>query len=275
MVSGNRFKERTAILLDDVNLMTPADPKLLANIRIVLARTSHPGNIGAAARAMKTMGLSQLYLVAPAVFPNSQADAMAASAGDVLARATVCATLAEALADTTLVLGVSARRRDIVADVLTPPVTAIRLLTEAQAGPVALVFGNETSGLSNEELGLCQGLVTINANPDYSSLNLAAAVQVLSYEIRQAWLGHASWPQPEMDAATGDELERFYSHLETTLADLEFLNPGSPSKLMLKLRRLFSRTRLAKEEVNILRGILTAAQETRQAANRARNHDTE
>jgi len=275
MVSGNRFKERTAILLDDVNLMTPADPKLLANIRIVLARTSHPGNIGAAARAMKTMGLSQLYLVAPAVFPNSQADAMAASAGDVLARATVCATLAEALADTTLVLGVSARRRDIVADVLTPPVAAIRLLTEAQAGPVALVFGNETSGLSNEELGLCQGLVTINANPDYSSLNLAAAVQVLSYEIRQAWLGHASWPQPEMDAATGDELERFYSHLETTLADLEFLNPGSPSKLMLKLRRLFSRTRLAKEEVNILRGILTAAQETRQAANRARNHDTE
>lgn len=255
--------------------MTPADPKLLANIRIVLARTSHPGNIGAAARAMKTMGLSQLYLVAPAVFPNSQADAMAASAGDVLARATVCATLAEALADTTLVLGVSARRRDIVADVLTPPVTAIRLLTEAQAGPVALVFGNETSGLSNEELGLCQGLVTIAANPDYSSLNLAAAVQVLSYEIRQAWLGHASWPQPEMDAATGDELERFYSHLETTLADLEFLNPGSPSKLMLKLRRLFSRTRLAKEEVNILRGILTAAQETRQAANRARNHDTE
>jgi TrmH family RNA methyltransferase len=275
MVSGNRFKERTAILLDDVNLMTPADPKLLANIRIVLARTSHPGNIGAAARAMKTMGLSQLYLVAPAVFPNSQADAMAASAGDVLARATVCATLAEALADTTLVLGVSARRRDIVADVLTPPVAAIRLLTEAQAGPVALVFGNETSGLSNEELGLCQGLVTINANPDYSSLNLAAAVQVLSYEIRQAWLGHASWPQPEMDAATGDELERFYRHLETTLADLEFLNPGSPSKLMLKLRRLFSRTRLAKEEVNILRGILTAAQETRQAANRARNHDTE
>lgn len=275
MVSGNRFKERTAILLDDVNLMTPADPKLLANIRIVLARTSHPGNIGAAARAMKTMGLSQLYLVAPAVFPNSQADAMAASAGDVLARATVCATLAEALADTTLVLGVSARRRDIVADVLTPPEAAIRLLTEAQASPVALVFGNETSGLSNEELGLCQGLVTINANPDYSSLNLAAAVQVLSYEIRQAWLGHASWPQPEMDAATGDELERFYSHLETTLADLEFLNPGSPSKLMLKLRRLFSRTRLAKEEVNILRGILTAAQETRQAANRARNHDTE
>lgn len=240
--------------------MTPSDPKLLANIRIVLTRTSHPGNIGAAARAMKTMGLSQLVLVAPAVFPNSQADAMAASAGDVLAQARVCVTLAEALTGTTLALGVSARRRDIVAQVRTPPEAAICLLTEAQAAPVALVFGNETSGLSNEELGLCQGLVTIAANPDYSSLNLAAAVQVLSYEIRQAWLGHPNWPQPEMDAATGDELEKFYAHLEATLAELEFLNPGSPSKLMLKLRRLFGRTRLAKEEVNILRGILTAAQ---------------
>jgi TrmH family RNA methyltransferase len=161
------------------------DPKLLAIIRIVLARTSHPGNIGAAARAMKTMGLSQLYLVNPAVFPSSQADAMASSAADLLKQAHVCSTLAEALAGTTLALGVSARRGDIVADVLTPPEAATRLLTEAQAGPVALVFGNETSGMSNEELGFCQGLVTIDANPEYSSLNLAAAVQVLSYEIRR------------------------------------------------------------------------------------------
>ena len=255
--------------------MTPSDPKLLANIRVVLTRTSHPGNIGAAARAMKTMGLSDLVLVDPAVFPNSQADAMASGATDLLAQAKVCATLAEALADTTLALGVSARRRDIVSEVLTPAEASKRLLTEAQIGPVALVFGNETSGLSNEEVSLCQGLVTIAANPDYSSLNLAAAVQVLSYEIRQAWLGHARWPQPEMDAATGDEVEKFYGHLETALADLEFLNPGSPGKLMLKLRRLFARTRLAKEDVNILRGILTAAQEARQAANRARNRDTQ
>jgi TrmH family RNA methyltransferase len=269
MMSGYGFKERDAILLDDINLMTPADPKLLASIRIVLTRTSHPGNIGAAARAMKTMGLSQLILVEPAVFPNSQADAMAAGSTDLLAQAKVCATLAEALADTTLALGVSARRRDIVSEVLTPPEASLRLLTEAQAGPVALVFGNETSGLSNEELSLCQGLVTIPANPEYSSLNLAAAVQVLSYEIRQAWLGHASWPQPEIDTATGDEVEKFYGHLETALAELDFLNPGSPGKLMLKLRRLFARTRLAKEEVNILRGILTAAQEAQQAANKA------
>jgi len=255
--------------------MTTADPKLLANIRVVLTRTSHPGNIGAAARAMKTMGLSRLVLVGPAVFPNSQADAMASGAADLLAQASVCATLAEALADTTLALGVSARRRDIVAEVLTPPEASRRLLTEARIGPVALVFGNETSGLSNEELSLCQGLVTIAANPDYSSLNLAAAVQVLSYEIRQAWLEHASWPQPEIDAATGAEIERFYGHLETALADLEFLNRGSPGKLMLKLRRLFARTRLAKEEVNILRGILTAAQEARQRADRVSKHGAE
>lgn len=246
--------------------MTPADPKLLANIRIVLARTSHPGNIGAAARAMKTMGLSQFYLVQPYVFPNSQADAMAASAGDLLAQAHVCATLGEALAGTSLALGVSARRRDIVAEVLTPAESATRLLTEAQAGPVALVFGNETNGLSNDELGQCQGLVTIAANPEYSSLNLAAAVQVLSHEIRQAWLEHPSWPEPALDTASLDEVERFYGHLQTTLAELEFLNPGSPSKLMLKLRRLFSRTRLEKEEVNILRGILTSAQEAKRVA---------
>ncbi len=246
-------------------LMTSPDPKLLANIRVVLTRTSHPGNIGAAARAMKTMGLSQLYLVEPAVFPNSQADAMASGATDLLAQARVFTTLAEALADTTLALGVSARRRDIVAEMLAPKEASIRLLAEAQAAPVALVFGNETSGLSNEELSLCQGLVTIPASPEYSSLNLAAAVQVLSYEIRQVWLGQTGWPQPEMDAASGDEVEKFYAHLETTLAELEFLNPGSPGKLMMKLRRLFSRTRLAKEEVNILRGILSAAQEAKAA----------
>lgn len=244
--------------------MTLPNPKLLESIRIVLSRTSHPGNIGAAARAMKTMGLSQLYLVEPSVFPNSQAEAMASGAADLLANAVVCESLTEALAGTVLALGVSARRRDITSEILTPSEAASRLLTEAQRAPVALVFGNETSGLSNDELGLCQGLVTIAANPDYSSLNLAAAVQVLCYEVRQSWLKYPSWPQPELDAATMEEIERFYTHLETTLAELEFLNPGSPGKLMLKMRRLFSRTRLAKEEVNILRGILTAAGEAAQ-----------
>ncbi len=251
-------------------LITQPDPKLLDQIRIVLSHTSHPGNIGAAARAMKTMGLSRLFLVNPGVFPNSQAEAMASGAADVLANAVVCKTLAEALTGTSLALGVSARRRDIMSEVLTSAQAAPRLLVEAQATPVALVFGNETSGLSNEELGLCQGLVSIHANPDYSSLNLAAAVQVLSYEVRQSWLNCVSWPQPEIDAASMEEIERFYSHLESTLAKLEFLNPGSPGKLMLKLRRLFARTRLAKEEVNILRGILTAASEAAHRSERPR-----
>ena len=252
--------------------MAQPDPTLLSHIRIVLSRTSHPGNIGAAARAMKTMGLSQLYLVEPSVFPNSQAEAMASGAADLLANAVVCESLTEALAGTVLALGVSARRRDIMAEALTPIEAASRLLSEAQVAPVALVFGNETSGLSNDELGLCQGLVTIAANPDYSSLNLAAAVQVLCYEVRQSWLNYPSWPQPEIDVATMEEIERFYTHLETTLAELEFLNPGSPGKLMLKMRRLFSRTRLAKEEVNILRGILTAASE---AAHRSARRGTQ
>ena len=251
--------------------MTLSDPNLLANVRIVLARTSHPGNIGAAARAMKTMGLSQLWLVDPAVFPNSQAEAMASGATDVLAQARVCGSLAEALAGTRLALGLSARRRDLVAEVLTPGEAASRALIEAQAAPVALVFGNEANGLSGEELALCQALVTIPANPEYSSLNLAAAVQVLAYELRQAWLDRAAWPQPEFDAAPLEEIERFYGHLEKALADLEFLNPGSPGRLMLKLRRLFSRTRLAREEVNILRGVLAAAQEAKRAATAARN----
>lgn len=253
--------------------MTQSDSRFLDHIRIVLSRTSHPGNIGAAARAMKTMGLSQLYLVDPSVFPNSQAEAMASGAADVLANAVVCETLTQALSGTVLALGVSARRRDITSEILTPSEAALRLLAEAQIAPVALVFGNETSGLSNDELGLCQGLVTIAANPGYSSLNLAAAVQVLCYEVRQSWLEHPDWPQPEIDAATMEEIERFYAHLETTLAELAFLNPGSPGKLMLKLRRLFARTRLAKEEVNILRGILTAASAAHKSSPRGTQND--
>ncbi len=154
---------------------------------------------------------------------------------------------------------------------LTPAEAAPRVLAEAQAAPVALVFGNEANGLCADELALCQALVTIPANPDYSSLNLAAAVQVLAYEVRKAWLGRAVWPQPELDAAPLDDIERFYGHLERTLADLEFLNPGSPGRLMLKLRRLFSRTRLTREEVSILRGVLAAAQDAKRAAMAARN----
>lgn len=247
------------------------NPASLKNIRIVLCAPRHPGNIGAAARALKTMGLTQLYLVEPQRFPDPEAEWRASRATDVLAGATVCASLDEALAGVAFSVACSARSREVAVPAVTAREAAAQVVDIARTQPVALVFGNETSGMSNEELSLCQGLVTIAANPDYSSLNLAAAVQVLSYEIRQAWLGHASWPPPEMDAATGDEVERFYAHLETTLVDLDFLNHGSPGKLMLKLRWLFARTRLAKEEVNILRGILTAAQAAKRAARQAQN----
>jgi len=233
---------------------------LLDQVRVVLARTSHPGNIGSAARAMKTMGLSRLSLVTPAIFPNSQADAMASGATDLLASARVHESLDDALSDVTLAFGLSARRRDIVAEVLSPAEAAEQLLAAAQRGPVALVFGNEASGLTNEELQRCHALVTIPANPAYSSLNLAQAVQLLCWELRRAIQGKVDWADA-FDAAPLADVERFYVHLETTLAELEFLNPGSPGKLMEKMRRLFSRARLSREEVNILRGILTAAQE--------------
>lgn len=241
--------------------MTAPTLDLLDRISVVLSRTSHPGNIGAAARAMKTMGLSRLVLVDPAIFPNSQADAMASGATDLLEAATVCETLDTALAGMTLAFGLSARRRDIVAEVLSPAEAAAQMLAAAQNGPVALVFGNEASGLTNEELQRCHALVTIPANPAYSSLNLAQAVQLLSWELRRAVQGRVEWAEPVFDAAPLDDVERFYGHLETTLADLEFLNPGSPGKLMEKMRRLFSRARLSKDEINILRGVLTAAQE--------------
>lgn len=260
--SPTKYKERTRHSTDFVSDPSVSEPPfaLLDNVRVVLSRTSHPGNIGSAARAMKTMGLSALSLVSPAIFPNSQADALASGATDVLEAARVHDSLDAALSDVTLAFGLSARRRDIVAEVLSPAEAAAQLLAAARQGPVALVFGNEASGLSNEELQRCHALVTIPANPAYSSLNLAQAVQLLCWELRRALQDKVDW-ETVFDAAPLADVERFYAHLEATLADLEFLNPGSPGKLMEKMRRLFSRTRLSREEVNILRGILTSAQE--------------
>lgn len=229
----------------------------LGQIRIVLCRPSHPGNIGSAARAMKTMGLADLYLVAPRVFPDSEADALASGAVDVLARATVCATLEEALSGCVLAIGASTRQRDLQAALLTPEQAAAQALSEARAGTVAMVFGNETFGLSKEELACCQALVTIPANPEYSSLNLGAAVQIMAYVLRRTALSE-EFEQPSLDVADLAEVERFYVHLEQTLVQIGFLNPASPKRLMPKLRRLFSRTRLEKEEINILRGMLAA-----------------
>ncbi len=231
------------------------------SIRIVLVNTTHPGNIGAAARAMKNMGLARLCLVQPQGFPCAEATARASGADDVLANAVVCQSLEQALAGCRFVVGTSARSRRISWPVENPRQCAVRLLQESKQGEVALVFGREHSGLTNEELEKCHYLVHIPSNPDFSSLNLAAAVQVLSYELMMAQTGRSA--QPEEDArelVPAEEMESFFGHLEQTLLELEFLNAHQPRKLMRRLRRLFNRARLDKTEVNILRGILAAAQ---------------
>lgn len=236
-------------------------PNLLQKIRIVLCQTSHPGNIGAAARAMKTMGLSQLVLVNPKTFPHAEAIAMASGATDILEHALVCNTLAEALQGTTLAIGMSARRRELSHELVSAHEGVQRAVTTAHHTPVAIVFGTEMSGLSNAELDHCQLLAMIPANPEYSSLNLAAAVQVISYELRMATLNN---PQPAgtepAPMATNDDVERFYTHLEQVLVEIGFLNPAQPKRLMQRLRRMYGRAGLEKEEVNILRGILSATQ---------------
>ncbi len=236
-------------------------PNLLQKIRIVLCQTSHPGNIGAAARAMKTMGLSQLVLVNPKTFPHAEAIAMASGATDILEHALVCNTLAEALQGTTLAIGMSARRRELSHELVSAHEGVQRAVATAHHAPVAIVFGTEMSGLSNAELDHCQLLAMIPANPEYSSLNLAAAVQVISYELRMATLNN---PQPASTEpapmATNDDVERFYTHLEQVLVEIGFLNPAQPKRLMQRLRRMYGRAGLEKEEVNILRGILSATQ---------------
>ncbi|OIQ82722.1 tRNA (cytidine/uridine-2'-O-)-methyltransferase TrmJ [mine drainage metagenome] len=236
----------------------------LARIRIVLCQTSHPGNIGSAARAMKTMGLSELHLVRPHKFPHADANAMSAGATDILDGARVCDSLEQALAGCTLVIGLTARRRELSHRAASPRETAALCIAAEQ--DVALVFGNETSGLSNEELILCQHLVHIPANPDYSSLNLASAVQIMAYELRMALLGEPRQVEPanpykRIKPATHDEIEGFYGHLEQTLVEVGYLDPGQPGRLMSRLRRLFTRAGLQQEEVNILRGILKAVHE--------------
>jgi tRNA/rRNA methyltransferase len=230
----------------------------LARIRIVLVRTSHPGNIGAAARAMKTMGLERLYLVAPRAFPDPVAHARASGADDVLARACVVGSLDEALSGTVLSAALTARRREWSVPVRFAREAAAELVAVAARGDVALVFGTETSGLTNDEVALCTMPVSIPANPAFSSLNLGAAVQLLCYELRMA----ALVPQPPVqalpDAATFDEIEGFHRHLERAMITSGFYDPGNPKRLLPRVRRLFGRIRLEREEINILRGILSA-----------------
>ena len=236
---------------------------MLENIRVVLVNTSHTGNIGSAARAMKTMGLSQLILVDPVAPPDGKSSALAAGAGDVLANAKIVGTLAEAVAECGLVIGTSARSRTLSWPMLEPRECGEKLISEVPKYPVALVFGRENNGLSNEELQLCHFHVCIPANPDYSSLNLAAAVQTLCYEVRMAYLnltrGQHPQTQPEdNDYPLSEDLEGFYSHLEQTLIKTNFIIAKHPGMVMTKLRRLYNRARPESQELNILRGMLAS-----------------
>lgn len=241
---------------------------LLENIRVVLVNTSHPGNIGGAARAMKNMGLSRLVLVDPVDFPSGDAVARASGATDVLDAAQVVGTLEEALVGCSLVIGTSARDRRIPWPLLDPRECGVTSCEQAAGGgEVALVFGREYAGLTNEELQRCQYHVHIPSNPEFSSLNLAAAVQVLVYEVRMAWLTAQNLPTKveklettavlNSQAATADELESFYGHLRRVLVMIGFLDPQKPRHLMTRLRRLYGRSAVSKLEMNILRGILT------------------
>jgi tRNA/rRNA methyltransferase len=229
----------------------------LSRIRVVLSRPSHPGNVGSAARAMKTMGITRLCLVRPKRFPDAEARAMASGAGDVLESAQVCADLDEALAGTVFSVALSARPRELAHSPLDARAAARELVDAARRDPVAIVLGNETVGLTNKEIMRCSCLARIPASDEYASLNLAQAVQVMAYEVRMAALAPPA-PAAKSDLAPHEDIERFHAQLERSLRASGFLHPRYPRKLMGRLRRLFAKARLEKVEVNILRGMLAA-----------------
>lgn len=232
----------------------------LANIRFVLVKPTHPGNVGAAARALKTMALDRLYLVAPSRYPSPEAQALAAGAEDVLQAARICDTLEEAIADCRWVVGTSARSRHIEWPVAEARAGAERVVQAAALGPVAVVFGQERSGLTNDELDRCHMLVQIPANPAYPSLNLASAVQILAYEIRVAALAGVPPATNARRLATRAEMHRFYRHLAQVLIGTGFLDPNNPRLLMRRLMRLFNRAEPDDNDINILRGVLTSVE---------------
>ena len=236
--------------------------KAFDNVRFVLVGTTHPGNIGAAARAMKTMGVSQLHLVEPLHYPSAEATARASGADDVLANAVIHDDLASALVGCHKVYGMSARLRHLPVPVMNPRQAVEQIQHYADDTQVAIVFGREHSGLSNEELDRCQFLINIPANPAYSSLNLAAAVQVFAYELKMTFdpaieAGRIGENREMIDAR---DLEHLYQHFEQSLTAIGFLNPDNPRSLMRRLRRLFNRADLDRNEVQILHGILRAAE---------------
>ena len=240
------------------------DQNLFPGVRVVLVETSHPGNIGASARAMKNMGLEDLVLVRPLCFPSSQADARAGNARDVLSSAEVVSSLDKALEDSHLIIGTSARDRRIPWPNLSPKECAHQVVKSFGKGEtVSLVFGRESKGLTNEELQKCHFHVNIPTGVAYSSLNLGMAVQVICYEIFQAMTDNDEYAPErwDMPKATGSSIEHFFSHLESTLIDLDFHDPENPRQLMTRLRRLFNRVRMDQMEVNILRGFLSKINE--------------
>lgn len=248
----------------------PESSESLSRVRFVLANPSHPGNIGSAARAIRTMGFYRLSLVAPARFPHIDAHVLAAGADDVLEAAVRFDSLQEAIGDCSLILGATARLRGVSMEELSPRSAAQRALEAAVDGrEVAYVFGNETSGLSNDEIKLCHAAVHIPSDPTYSSLNLAQAVQVLAYELRMAALAGMRSRQGNVDPpSTAAELEGFFEHLSSTLVDIDFHKGRSDRTIMQRLRRLFLRAAPDQRELRVLRGILTEAQRMAKLARR-------
>lgn len=253
---------------------------MLDNVRVVMVQTSHPGNIGAAARAMKTMGLSDLRLVAPNDFPSVEATARASGAGDVLAAAQVCDSLEQALDGATLVIGTSARQRRIPWPCVTPRQLGAQLQREPHSSRIAVLFGREDRGLTNDELRRCNLHVSVPANPDYGVLNVASAVQLIAYELRLALVGEEPdlpearsrrelMPLPELfwdePAADNQAVQQFLEHLERVMAESGFLDPANPGQVMTRIRRLFLRARPDKMEISILRGTLVALEKAMRA----------
>jgi TrmH family RNA methyltransferase len=234
---------------------------MLSRVTIVLVEPTHPGNIGATARAMKNMGLTRLHLVSPLHFPSADATSRASGADDVLENAVVFSNLDEAIADCQLVVGASARLREIPWPEITPKACADLVAQQSTSGEIAILFGREHSGLTNNELDRCQYILTIPCNPAFSSLNIAAAVQIVTYELFVKSLTVTPIIQSTTsDYATAAELELFYEHLHKTLNTIGFIHPDKSRSIMRRIRRLYTRTRLEKKEIDILRGILSATQ---------------
>lgn len=242
------------------------------SIRVVLVDPKHPGNIGAVARAMKNMGLNELHLVRPKAFPDAEATARASGADDVLEAARVHGEFDDAIADCGLVVGTSSRSRHLTFDLVEPRECAQLVAEAAQVGNVALVFGSEKYGLLNVELARCHRLVTIPTAGEYASLNLAMAVQVIAYEVMLATrAGAPASPPPDVPFATAREMELLYGHFDRVLEEIDFRDRTGGGQLMARIRRLFNRARLDQNEMNILRGILTAVQSRRRFAGKTPN----